>query len=244
LLPRAILLDLDDTIIDDSGPVETCWDEACLACDSPDAAPELIAELKRVRDWYWSDAERHRVGRLDMRAARTHIVATALQRLGRPDDTLSVTIADRYTALRDVRTELIPGALDTLRWFRGSGCRLALLTNGASDAQRYKIARFDLAPLFDTICIEGELGFGKPDPRVFERALAALKVPPGDAWMIGDHLHWDVAAAQACGVYSVWIDSAGRGIPGGTTVRPDLIVRALRELQSAPANEGPEMLHT
>jgi putative hydrolase of the HAD superfamily len=62
--------------------------------------------------------------------------------------------------------------------------------------------------------------------------------------MIGDHLLWDVAAAQARGVYAVWIDSAGRGIPGGSTVRPDLIVRALRELQSAPAKEMPEMLST
>jgi phosphoglycolate phosphatase-like HAD superfamily hydrolase len=29
--PHAILLDLDDTILDDSGDSERCWSEACAA---------------------------------------------------------------------------------------------------------------------------------------------------------------------------------------------------------------------
>ena len=42
---------------------------------------------------------------------------------------------------------------------------LAMITNGASATQRAKIERFHLAPYFDHILIEGELGFGKPEPR-------------------------------------------------------------------------------
>ena len=68
------------------------------------------------------------------------------------------------------------------------GCRLALLTNGGSKGQRLKIDRFNLAMLFDVILIEGEVGFGKPDPRIYTKALAALDVPASEAWMIGDNL--------------------------------------------------------
>ena len=68
-------------------------------------------------------------------------------------------------------------AVATVQWLRAQGCRLALLTNGGSKAQRRKIDRFDLAPLFDAILIEGEVGFGKPDPRIYAQALATLDAP-------------------------------------------------------------------
>ena len=56
----------------------------------------------------------------------------------------------------------LPDAIDTVRWLRESGRRLALLTNGAAVAQRRKIARFELADLFDAILVEGELGSESP----------------------------------------------------------------------------------
>ena len=112
------------------------------------------------------------------------------------------------------------------------GTRLALLTNGAAVAQRRKITRFELADLFDAILVEGELGFGKPDERVYERALSALDVKPSDAWMVGDNLEWDVAAPQKLGLSGIWIDTRGRGLPEQSSVRPDHIVRSLAELRS------------
>ncbi len=66
--------------------------------------------------------------------------------------------------------------------------------------QRSKINRFGLADLFDLILIEGEVGFGKPDPRVYERALESLGVAAGDTWMVGDNLEWDVAEPQRQGI--------------------------------------------
>ena len=60
--------------------------------------------------------------------------------------------------------------------------RLALVTNGAASLQRQKIARFELEPLFDLILVEGELGFGKPDERIYRLALnelAAARMTPG-----------------------------------------------------------------
>jgi putative hydrolase of the HAD superfamily len=119
-----------------------------------------------------------------------------------------------------------------VRWLRASGHRLALLTNGAAVAQRRKITRFELADLFDSILVEGELGFGKPDERVYARALSALDVKPSEAWMVGDNLEWDVAAPQRLGLRGVWIDARGRGLPAGSAVRPDHIVRSLAELRS------------
>jgi putative hydrolase of the HAD superfamily len=58
-----------------------------------------------------------------------------------------------------------PDAHNVIDALRARGTRLALVTNGASEAQRAKIDRFDLANRFDHFQIEGEHEFGKPDER-------------------------------------------------------------------------------
>jgi putative hydrolase of the HAD superfamily len=233
--PKAVLLDLDDTILDDSSTVDTCWKHACDAhrLDFAGLDPsELYGAIRERGQWYWSDPERHRAGRLDLEAARAEVVRLALAELGVDGAGVAGRIARTYSHSRDSSMQPLPDAIDTVRWLRGRGCKLALLTNGAGDAQRRKISRFDLAGLFDCILIEGETGFGKPDERIYRRALETLGVVPEEAWMVGDHIEFDVAAPQKMGLFTVWIDVNGRGVPPGMDVRPDLIVRALSELRS------------
>jgi putative hydrolase of the HAD superfamily len=234
-LPRAVLLDLDDTILDDSAVVDASWraacEDACRGASGRDPA-HVLAAIERTKSWFWSDAERHRVGRLDMDGARLEIVRASLLEAGGDDPELAARIATTYTRLREEAIEEIPGAIDTVRWLRGQGCRLALLTNGSRAAQRYKIDRFGLSPLFDEVLVEGELDFGKPDPRIYALALARLGASPSDAWMVGDNLEWDVAQPQRMGLYAVWIDARGAGLPEGHPVRPDRIVRTLSEVRA------------
>jgi putative hydrolase of the HAD superfamily len=188
--------------------------------------------IERAREWYWADPDRHRVGRLDLAVARREVVRIALRDLGADDSTLAQQIGDTYHDLRDAGLQPFADAIDTVRWLRSRGCRLALLTNGGGAMQRGKITRFGLADLFDTILIEGEVGFGKPDPRVYARALDSLEVAAADTWMVGDNLEWDVAEPQRQGIYGIWIDVWSRGLPPRHSVRPDRIIRRLSELRS------------
>ena len=233
-LPRAVLLDLDDTILDDSGSISSCWLEACRVHRTELGIVDPITayvSIERVREWYWSDPERHRVGRLDLAAARREVAHLALKDVGLDDEALAGKIGDTYHELRDAGLQPFDDAIDTVEWLRASGCRLALLTNGSAQMQRSKIDRFALAGHFDTILIEGEVGFGKPDPRVYQRALELLDVAPGDTWMVGDNLEWDVAEPQRQGIYGIWLDVRGSGLPQGHPVRPDRIIRKLSELR-------------
>jgi len=197
--------------------------------------PILVYDaIERVREWYWADPERHRTGRLGLAAARREVAHLALKDVGLDDAALAQRIGDTYHSLRDAGLQPFAEAIDTVAWLRDSGCRLALLTNGSAAMQRNKINRFGLADLFDLILIEGELGFGKPDPRVYERALDSLGVGPTDSWMVGDNLEWDVAQPQRHGIYSIWVDARGRGVPAGYVVQPDRIIQRLSDLRSIP----------
>jgi putative hydrolase of the HAD superfamily len=56
--------------------------------------------------------------------------------------------------------------------------------------------------------------------------------------MVGDNLEWEVAAPQRLGISSIWFDTAGKGLPGDTHIRPDRIVASLSELLPAAATDG------
>jgi putative hydrolase of the HAD superfamily len=234
-LPRALLLDLDDTILDDTSSVIDCWRDACdahahqLGGISPQ---ELFDSVQAASIDYWSDPERHRIGRLDLPKARHEVVARAFRALGREASDVALRISTAYATARHERIRPFDDAVDTVRWFRERGCRLALLTNGAHEAQRTKIDRFELQGLFDVVLIEGALGYGKPDPRVYRHALDALGVVPTDAWMVGDNLEWDVGGPQKLGIVGIWIDAKGQGVPATSVVRPDRVIRKLSELRS------------
>jgi putative hydrolase of the HAD superfamily len=179
------------------------------------------------------------VGRLDLDAARREVVRASLAEIGVDAPGLVEKIASHYREQRHLGLEPLADAIETVRWLRESGCRLALLTNGAAAAQRSKVARFQLAALFDRILIEGELGYGKPDPRVYRLALDDLGVAPGETWMAGDNLEWDVAAPQRLGIYAIWVDRSGSGLPPGSGARPDRVIRALSELRPATPPSTP-----
>jgi putative hydrolase of the HAD superfamily len=234
LQPRALLLDLDDTILDDSSLVDDCWAQACASRadrlgEAQTAA--LVESIRRTSEWYWSDPERHRQGRLSLDATRCEVVRLALAEIGLDDRPLAQEIGGEYARRRDVGMTPLPEAIDTVRWLRHAGCRLALLTNGGGPAQWAKIKRFGLAELFDIVLVEGEVGYGKPDPRIYVEALRALDAAPADAWMAGDNLEWDVVAPQKLGIRGIWIDARSAGLPVNSLAKPDLIIRALRELR-------------
>jgi hypothetical protein len=120
-LPRAILLDLDDTILDDSGGVIACWRDACLAHRSSMKgldADTVFEAIDRTREWYWSDPERHRVGRLELAWARGEVVRLALAELGVDDEGLARQIGDTYHALRDDAIKPFDDAVPTVQWLR------------------------------------------------------------------------------------------------------------------------------
>ena len=237
-LPRAILFDLDDTILVAFGPAESQWQRILgayvehLAPLTPAAA--ITAIMGSSRD-LWADPARHKHWRHRIGEARRRIVAGAFDALAAdghavPGRELCDEIADRFNALHDAELRCFPGAPDTLDRLKKLGVRLALITNGAAAPQRAKVVRFALEHRFDHIQIEGEHGFGKPEERAYTHAMAALGVTARDTWMVGDNLEWEIVAPQRLGIYSIWYDGYATGLPPGCPIRPDRIIRSLPEL--------------
>ena len=233
-LPPVLLFDLDDTILAFSAPVDASWQRACAEYlaqrDSGLATQALRDAIDRAAHDFWSDAARAEAGRMDFEKSRREVVAASFDALGVEDALGACALADRYGELRERDIEPFPGAIETLGELRSRGVRLGLVTNGAAPAQRAKIDRFALAPLFDAILVEGEWGEGKPARSIFDAALDRLDAQPEDAWMVGDNLLADIHGAAQVGICTVWNDFARTGLPATAPATPDRIVTAIREL--------------
>ena len=229
----ALLLDLDDTILDDRSGILGAWRVVVVFVHEsrPELEPAAIqAAIEESTGWFWSDPVRERRGRLDLRRARLDILSAVLEKLGRPDPELADRAAAIYTEHRERNCRLVDGALDALERLRAAAPRLALVTNGATVPQRAKIERFDLARYFDHIQVEGEFGLGKPEPEVYRHVASSVGVVAERCLMVGDDFRCDVLGSMAVGMHAAWIDVEGRGEPPSKAPRPHGVVGSLVEL--------------
>jgi putative hydrolase of the HAD superfamily len=232
-LPDFLFLDLDDTILDYSAPGERCWEDLCasFAPRLDNVSPQQLLEaIHRNGKWFWSDPERHRRWRLDLRGARRLVLARTFSGLHIDNPRISEELADSFTTLREERVQLFPGAVQTLRALQERGIRMGLITNGNAEFQRPKICRFGLEQYFDFIQIESEFGVGKPDPRVFKHARDQFGVSPAQVWMVGDDLEFDMRPAQQLGLGTVWVNHADETLPADGSIKPMWTLFSLVEL--------------
>lgn len=235
MLPRFLFFDLDDTLVRFSAGQPDFW---VLALNAELTAGHDVAALRRaidpVSDALWGDPIRAFRGRLYMHEARREIAVEALVPFGL-SEALCLRIADHVTDTKEDHVRPFDGAVETLTALGQRGHRMALLTNGSSAFQRRKIERFALASHFELILIEGELGFGKPDRRVFQRALDHFGITGAEAWMIGDNLEADIAGARALGLRTVWHDVHGTGLPDHAQGAADHVLADIARLCEWPS---------
>jgi putative hydrolase of the HAD superfamily len=256
-MKSAVLLDLDETLIPDSGATSAALvataREAGLTARlgiEPEAVAAAVREHARAlwlagprapycqaigisaSEGLWGDLDGDDP---NLRALagwapiyRHQAWAGALAALGAPDADLAASLAVAYPAHRSAQIALFPEVDAVLRRL-GATRGLAIVTNGAPRLQRAKIAAAGLADRGMAVIVSGELGVGKPDPRVLAAALTALGADPTAAVMVGDAPERDVAGARAAGVMAVWINRFGHEL-GLEEPRPDATIASLDEL--------------
>jgi putative hydrolase of the HAD superfamily len=84
--------------------------------------------------------------------------------------------------------------------------KVGIITNGSTQRQKAKIMNTGLNEYFDTIVISEEVGFSKPDKRIFELALNKLNVQSEDVLFVGDDLEKDIAGCQNANIKGIWFN--------------------------------------
>ena len=100
----------------------------------------------------------------------------------------------RDLAAREVWDEALVGLVRGLR----DRARTAIVSN-AWPGTRDRIARAGMLGLVDETVLSCEVGYAKPDPRIYQAALRRLAASPGDALFIDD-MPANVATARSLGM--------------------------------------------
>ena len=220
---RAVLLDLDETLIPEDGPLATAYLAVARAIHGESAGDAEVSALRAGLRARWNGEAPCPEYR-----ARTHVSAC---------DGLIAEFAGEDPALAAIRgylprfrAEAFPDPRLVALWQRTRVAaqtayphaaavldrlrrhvRLGLVTNGTSDLQRRKLALAGLDGHFDVVVAACDVGVGKPDPAMFAAALEALGVAASEAVMVGNDLDRDIAGAAAAGIPSLWIQHGGNG---------------------------------
>ena len=92
--------------------------------------------------------------------------------------------------------------IDYLKDFKKSGKSICAVSDMQADIQIQKLKKLKLLNIIDFLVTSEEVGFEKPNKKIFDMALKKLNLPKGKVIMIGDSLHKDVESAKKYGIKS------------------------------------------
>lgn len=225
---RALLIDIDDTVVDWIGPahdavIGSIATHRSFAQRDPAAVADRFMEIVEETHALWM------AGELSVDQLRAERIRRLIRETGNEVDPDEATmLAEAYRQAYLAARRPVAGAGELLAEVRRRGVTIVAVTNNLVAEQEDKLRHTNLRHLFDDLVISEAAGVNKPNPRIFEIALTAAGVGPSEAVMLGDSWENDVVGAVGAGIAAAWLDRRGSGIPD-----PSLPVLALRSLQPA-----------
>lgn len=95
--------------------------------------------------------------------------------------------------------EVYADVIPSLQRWQEKGIPLGIISN--FDSRLYEVlTALELRSFFSSITISSQVGAAKPDPKIFQSAIAQYSVKPEQTWHIGDSRSQDYEAAKAVGM--------------------------------------------
>ncbi len=210
---KAILFDLDDTLLDWSGfqqdwtvfeldYLRRVYDYVCAEIHPLSSLDNYVTEFRhRTRDAW-------RAGRGNLVAPHLgNLLIQTAAALGAPVEKL-----DARRCLEVYGWGVIPGtaafpeAVDILKLFQEKGVKVGIITNAYQPMwlRDLELSALGLLNYFPTCRVSAaDVGFLKPHPAIFEGALQCLGTRPEETVFIGDNPIADIAGAQGAGLHAI-----------------------------------------
>jgi putative hydrolase of the HAD superfamily len=110
------------------------------------------------------------------------------------------------------------GAHELLTSLKNMKFKTAIVANVWSGGMNPALQRLGLERFFDTTVASVNVGFQKPDPRIFQLALDRLELAAEDVIMVGDNPKADIKPAHDIGMATV------RLLRGPNRMEPDVVI--------------------
>lgn len=182
--PRAIIFDLDGTLVDTVGTRVDAW-MAVFPRFGIDPDPVFLAPLMGSDGKY-----------LARMTAEHYGVELA------PGDDAEIDLqAGAEFRVLNANPRTLPAVHDLLEALTDRGMPWAVATSSLPEDARASVKALELraAPV---LCDGADVKHAKPAPDLLLKAAHLLEVEPADAWYVGDS-RWDMVAAKAAGMRAI-----------------------------------------
>ncbi len=248
---KTIFFDLDDTLLWDKKSIQTAFEETCklvpaLNSDTFEAA--VRQEASKLYQNYptypftqmiginpfeglWGTFDdagvefqqlHHLIEDYQVNAWKNGLAVCGID-----DISLAQKLAQQFIIERKKHPFVYSETFEVLNKLKGK-YDLNLITNGSPSLQRTKLEITpELVPYFSQIIISGDVGVGKPDPKIFEFALAQTGTKANESIMVGDNLNTDILGSSRVDMPNIWINHHQQT---PTTMQPTYEVSSLKEI--------------
>lgn len=182
---RAVVFDLDGTLIDSAGELRAALNRALGALGRRPLSRREVTAM---------------IGDGIVRLTERALAATGAPLADQALDHAVAMVRDAYAETPP--SALYAGARETLADLAGRGIALALCTNKPIDVTRQILDQLGLAALFQAVAGGDSYATKKPDPMPVRGLLAQLGVTPAAAAMVGDSSN-DILAGRGAGLATV-----------------------------------------
>ena len=209
---RAVLFDAAGTLIELNEPVGTSYartaDAHGIALDAQRVDTAFRAAFAEAPPLLFPGAEGAELDALERGWWRDIVYTTFVGAAGDPDGGDFAACFDAlYRGFASPESwRCAPGCLETLATLRAGGLLCGVVSN--FDRRLHALlSGLGIAPHLELVVLPSDAGAAKPDPRIFQHALARLALEPQAAVFVGDDPRADVAGARAAGLHAIGIES-------------------------------------
>jgi putative hydrolase of the HAD superfamily len=214
---KAILFDLDDTLIDRSKSLLKY-----ASCFVNHFADNL--DFNQIDDAYQvikkADGDGYR--------SRDEVFIELLQLFPWVKIPQISDIRNHWTSAFPQCSEAVTGMYNMMDTLKFQGIMLGIITNGGSVTQNSKIDVLDIRHYMKTIIVSEVVDVRKPDSKIFQMALEKLGVGSKEAWYVGDHPVNDILGSSSAGLTPVWVTGVHPWVKEYD--EPQLQINSLEEL--------------
>lgn len=185
-MPKAILFDIDGTLVDSNNFHVLAWAEAFHAAGHDFRLAQLHAQIGKGADNFVrallpdaSDEEAEALGKMHGKLFREHYAG---------------------------RLQPFPGARDLLARCKEEGSIVVLATSASAEELDHHLDVLGVREIVDGFTSADDVAHSKPCPDIFEAAAKKAGVAPLEALVIGD-TPFDISAARRAGMDAVAVRS-------------------------------------
>ncbi|WP_036517587.1 HAD family hydrolase [Nocardioides sp. J54] len=221
---QALLLDLDDTLVDHRGAAERgvrTWLSGLGLAETPAQLEELVERWFVLEARHYERAQRRELTYLEQRRVR---IREFLPGWDLADDALADDVFAGFLGCYQAAWRAFDDAAATIERALRAGVPVGILTNGDQAIQTEKLRRTGLLRPDVPVFASSGLPAAKPDPRSYLAACERLGSAPARTLMVGDSLRHDVVGARDAGLQARLLDRYGRysgrrAVPGVVALR-------------------------